>query len=447
MSAQLAIRSKRIITSQGITDGVILIQDGKILDIVRDATPVMADEFIDAGNNAVMAGIIDPHVHINEPGRTEWEGFETATKAAAAGGITTLIDMPLNSSPVTTTLQNFQLKLSAAKKGLYVNCGFYGGVIPGNENDLDALLDAGVFGLKAFLVHSGIDEFPNASLNDVEQALLHLRKFNRPLLVHCEWAADGFDSELKKNPQSYTAYLHSRPKIWEDNAIRLMIELSGKTGGRLHVVHLSSADSIPQLEEAIAKKIPVSVETCSHYLFFNAEDIPDGSPIYKCAPPIREKENNEKLWQALKSGLLSFIATDHSPAPPEIKKLDSGNFETAWGGIAGLQFSLPAVWKKASERGFTLMDLAKWFCENPAKFLGLENKKGTIAKGMDADLFIFDPEKEFTPDETSIYHRHKVSAYCGHVLKGEIHQTFVNGIKVFDRGKFLEKAGKILLKN
>ena len=447
MKADLAILSSRIITLNSIIDGTVLIKDGKILAVVSGKQQADADVVIDAGTDAVMAGLIDPHVHINEPGRTEWEGFETATKAAAAGGITTLIDMPLNSTPVTTTVTNFELKLNAARLGLYVNCGFYGGVVPDNEAHIEGLLKSGVFGIKSFLIHSGIDDFPATTPEQLESTLLKLKKYNLPLLVHCEWEEthEG-QALLKLNPKSYSAYLNSRPKAWEDNAIGKMIALCKKTNSRVHIVHLSAATSLAQITAARKEGLPLTVETGPHYLYFNAEMIPDGQPIFKCAPPIREKENNEQLWKALENGTIDFVATDHSPAPPDLKAITTGDFEKAWGGIAGLQFSLPAMWQAASSRGFTLQDITKWMSANPATFLGLENEKGEIKSGMDADLFIFNPEKEYRLDETAIHHRHKISPYVNQPLKGIVKKTFVAGNLVFDNGTFPMKAGKILIR-
>lgn len=448
MSKTTAIKSDRIYTSEGIKKGFLIIREGKISSVSSELPTGFSGSLLDATHQAVLPGILDPHLHINEPGRTDWEGFETATQAAAAGGITTLIDMPLNSSPVTTDTIKLQMKIKASGNKLYVNCGFYGGVIPGNENELEDLCNSGVFGMKAFLVHSGIDEFPNTGPEELRKAMMILKEKGLPLLVHCElYEEHPGEKILSENPTSYQAYLGSHPKSWEDKAITMMIDLCRETIARLHIVHLSSADSLEQIKKAKAEGLPVTVETCPHYLFFSAEMIPDGQTVYKCAPPIREKANNDLLWKALGEGLIDFLGTDHSPAPPEIKMLEAGNFLTGWGGIAGLQFALPSVWNSASERGFTLNDLIKWFSTEPARFLGLEKQKGAISIGMDADLFIFDPETEFTPVTGDIYHRHKISPYIGHPLKGKVKATFVNGEMVFSEGKFYEKAGKVLLKN
>jgi allantoinase len=447
MKVDLAIKSKNILTPSGMMDGYVLISDGKISDVVTAIPSEINFDVDDVGESVVMPGVIDPHVHINEPGRTDWEGFNTATRAAAAGGVTTLIEMPLNASPVTTTKNNFQLKLDATKNQLHVNCGFWGGVVPDNYNDLEELLQSGVFGLKAFLTHSGIDEFPNTTNEHLHKALLLLKKYNKPLLVHCE--LDALHSGLKlleDNPDSYVAYMKSRPPIWEDNAIKRMIVLCRETGARVHIVHLSSANTLDLIRKAKEEGLPLTVETAQHYLFFTAEKIPDGGTEYKCAPPIRQKANNELLWEALLDGTIDFVATDHSPAPPEMKEIASGNFMKAWGGIAGLQFALSALWTKASMRKIPLTTIAKWLCENPAKFTQLSTK-GKIEKNFDADIVVWDPNKKFIVKESNVQHKHKLTPYLNLGLSGVIEQTYVGGIKVFDNGNFIHlNQGKILKK-
>jgi len=354
--------------------------------------------------------------------------------------------MPLNSSPVTTNKASFDEKIRAAQDKLHVNCGFWGGIVPENIGELDELIQSGVLGIKAFLTHSGIDEFPNVSKQDLQKGLPILKKHNVPLLVHAELTAPHNDeSLLKNNPTSYQAYLKSRPKVWEDNAINLMIDLCKEFDTAIHIVHLSSSNSISTLQQAKASGLPITVETCPQYLYFNAEDIPDGHTAYKCAPPIREKENNDQLWKALRDGLFSFIVTDHSPAIPAIKEIESGNLKDAWGGIASLQFSLPAIWTKAKERGFTLPDIAELMSENVAKFLKLEHRKGQIAMGYDADIVVWNPEKNFEVKAENIQYKHKISPYIGQKLSGVVEQTYVNGSKVFDNGTFSNLAqGEII---
>lgn len=446
----IAIKSTRIITPLGEKNGVVIIKDGIIIDII-ERIDAIDERFVDAGDKVVMPGVIDPHVHINEPGRTDWEGFDTATKAALAGGVTTLVDMPLNSLPVTTTSKAFDEKLNATKDQLHVNCGFWGGVIPGNvrknsfgENDLEPLIDKGVLGFKAFLTHSGIDEFPNVTEDDLRKAMPIIAKYNLPLLVHCELTSPL--SVRKGTGVRYQNYLHSRPRIWEDNAIVLMIRLCREFNCRTHIVHLSSSDSIEQIAKAKQNGLPLTTETAQHYLYFNAEAICDRQTQFKCAPPIREKENNDKLWQALKDGIIDFVATDHSPSTPELKELKAGNFMKAWGGIASLQFALPILWTAAKKRNYNLNDIARWLCENPARLIGKEKRKGKIEKGFDADIIIWDDEKTFTVTEDMIQHKHKITPYLNEKLYGVVEQTYLSGEKVFDHRKFLHlNKGKIIL--
>lgn len=452
MNFDKAIHSKRVITPEGVKEATIFIKNGKILDIVEptpDAPHKDIPNLEDVGDSVVMPGIIDPHVHINEPGRTEWEGFETATKAAAAGGITSMIEMPLNASPVTTTLRAFEEKIKATEGKLHVNCGFYGGLIPQNvaTNDLKDLINAGVWGIKCFLTHSGIDEFPNVSEADLRKAMPKIAAFDVPLLAHCELDSEHpMQAFFDKNPTNYQAYLKSRPKSWENRAIEMMLHLCEKTDCRTHIVHLSSADLIPKLKK-LKQYLKLTVETTPQYLYFQAEKIPNAQTIFKCAPPIREGANNEKLWAALKNGVIDFVGSDHSPAPPNIKEIESGNLKKAWGGIAGLQFTLPVVWTKAREKGFSIVDISRILSENPAKFLGLKTK-GQIKKGFDADLTIWNPEQIFTIEEKNIQHRHKITPYLGEILRGPVVQTYVSGDKVFDNGRYMkEPQGHVLLKH
>ncbi len=429
----IAILSNRTITKEGIRKAVVIIENGKIVAITNEL-PQGNFPVEDIGDNVLMAGIVDPHVHINEPGRTNWEGFDTATKAALAGGITSLVEMPLNASPVTTTVKAFEKKLKATQGKLHTNCGFWGGIIPGNENEIEALIEMGVLGFKAFLTHSGIDEFPNVSEEDLRKAMPIIAKHNLPLLVHCELSDPTSHSPLTTN--KYNEYLQSRPKQWEDNAIALMIRLCEEFNCRTHIVHLSSADSIEQIFKAKQKGLPLTVETAQHYLYFVAEQIKDGQTEFKCAPPIREKENNKQLWQALKDGVIDFVATDHSPAPPEMKEIGSGDFMKAWGGIASLQFALPVLWTAAQKNNGSLSDMATWLCEKPALLPSLKSK-GKIEVGYDADFVIWNPEEKFTVTAKDILHKHKLTPYLNEELSGVVKQTWLNGIKVFDEGNFL----------
>jgi allantoinase len=432
------LHSTRVLTPEGLTEATVVVNGDKIDSVVLGGR-VNGVEVTDLGDSVIMPGLIDSHVHINEPGRTEWEGFDTATRAAAAGGITTLVDMPLNSSPVTTSVQAFDSKVEAAQKSIHVNCGFYGGLVPGNAGELEGLINAGALGVKAFLTHSGIDNFPNINEAQLREALPILKRLGSVLLVHAELDEPHADQELlEKSPRSYQAYLKSRPRTWEDKAIAMMIKLCDEFQTRIHIVHLSSAHSINQLRTAIKKGVPISVETCPHYLVFNGEDIGDGQTQFKCAPPIREKQNNWQLWHAVHDRVISFIVSDHSPALPAMKEMDSGNFKKAWGGIAGVQFGLSAFWTSAKLRGFTLEDMAALMSTNVASFLGLGKSKGALVVGYDADIMVWDPEKEFEVTLDRIHHRHKVSPYVGLKLSGEVIKTFVNGHLVYDTGKFYE---------
>jgi len=440
----LAIKSDRIITPSGIRKGIVLVKEGRIVDIVNE---IPAGDFpvTDIGKKVLMPGIIDPHVHINEPGHTDWEGFDTATRSAIAGGITSLVDMPLNSLPVTTTIKAFDEKIGSTRAQLHTNCGFWGGVIPGNEKDIEPLIEKGVLGFKAFLVHSGIDEFPNVTEDDLRHSMPLIAKHDLPLLVHCELSGPTHDSRLTPHV-SYQYYLDSRPKEWEDKAISLMIRLCEEFNCRTHIVHLSSAHSIEQITKAKQRGLPITVETCQHYLYFSAEQIEDGQTQFKCAPPIRGKENNELLWRALKDGIIDYVATDHSPAPPAMKELDSGDFMKAWGGISSIQFALPVLWTAAKKHGCELADITRWLCENSSVVPGLEESKGKIAKGYDADFVVWDPEKNFTVIKDMIHHRHKITPYLGEQLYGSVMQTYLAGEKIYDEGKFLHlNRGKIIL--
>jgi allantoinase len=447
-TVDLAIYSTHILTPDGIQNATLLIKDGIIKDIVPGKIDTSDFPVEDLGDLLVMPGLIDSHVHINEPGRTEWEGFETMTRAAIAGGITTLVDMPLNSSPVTISAKTLQDKLAATQGKLYCNCAFWGGIVPANADKLEELLDAGVLGIKAFLTHSGIDEFPNVTLADLRKGMQTLAKYQIPLLAHAELDEmhEGIMA-FEKNPTSYMAYLNSRPKVWEDKAVEMMIALCEEFNTPVHIVHLSSADSIPQIKAARAKGLPLTVETCPQYLYFCAEEIPDANTLFKCAPPIREKANNEKLWAALKDGTLDFIVTDHSPATPDLKKIDTGNLKEAWGGIASIQFSLPVVWTAAKKRGFSTNEITNLMSTHVTKFIGLEHSKGKLQKGYDADIVVWDPEQKFTVEASAIQYRHKISPYVGEELSGVIKQTYVGGKKVYENGNFISlPQGSIVLR-
>jgi allantoinase len=450
-SPDLIIRGHRVVTFETVAPASVQIRDGLII-AVGDYDDVPSDcEVIEAGETSVvMAGLVDTHVHINEPGRTEWEGFRSATLAAAAGGVTTIIEMPLNSIPPTTTLANFQTKLAAAEGKCAVDVGFWGAVVPGNQGELSKLADAGVVGFKCFLVHSGVDEFPNVTEADLLEAMPELARLGRVLIVHAELPGpidEALREESFADPRKYATFLKSRPREAENHAVELMIRLSRETGARIHIVHHSSSDALPALRKARSEGVAITIETCPHYLSFAAEDIPDGATEFKCCPPVRERENREELWAALDEGLIEMVVSDHSPCPPGMKSLGTGNFIEAWGGISSLQLRLPVLWTEALERGYTINHLAEWLCLAPARLVGLDKRKGAIAAGFDADLVIWNPQGVFRVEPQMIHHRHKLTPYAGRSLSGIVEATYLRGEKVYDRGQFSEKVlGTMLLK-
>ncbi len=445
------LKSRRVATPQGVRPASVRVQDGLIAAIEDPQINHQGLPVLDVGEAVVMPGVVDSHVHVNEPGRTEWEGFETATRAAAAGGVTTICDMPLNSIPVTTTPDAVEAKSRAAAGQAHVDYAFWGGVIPANADELLPLLQTGLPGCKCFLVHSGIDEFPNVVEQDLLIAMPALARSGAVLLVHAELpgpideASHGHGDGVR-DPRKYTTWLSSRPRESEDQAIALMIRLAERTGCRVHIVHLSSSNALPAIREARARGVPLTVETCPHYLTFVAEDIGDGHTEYKCAPPIRERANREALWSGLATGTIDMVVSDHSPCTPELKTLKTGDYTAAWGGISSLQLALPALWTEAHRRGFGLSDVAKWMCERPALLAGLSDRKGTLAPGQDADLIVWYPEREFRVDSEILRHRHPVTPYLGRVLKGVVGKTFLRGTLVFDEGRFpIPPTGRRLL--
>jgi allantoinase len=445
----LIVRGKRVVTPEGERAAAIHIRGGALAAITAFDEIPKAVSVHEAGDAVVMPGIVDTHVHINEPGRTEWEGFSTATRAAAAGGVTTLIEMPLNSIPATTTTAAFREKLAAAAGKLSVDTGFWGGVVPGNVAELKPLWDAGIFGFKCFLVPSGVEEFASVNEADLRAALPQLAAIGAPLLAHAEMPGPIADAIAKlpkgASPKRYATWLASRPHEAEDEAIALLIQLAREFKARVHVVHLASSDSIVQLRHARDAGLALSVETCPHYLSFASEDIADAATEFKCAPPIRSRENREKLWAGLGDGTIDFIVTDHSPCPPAMKLPAEGDFLRAWGGIASLQLSLPAVWTQARSRGYPVTRLAEWLCAAPARLAGLDGRKGAIAVGCDADFVIWNPDARFRVDAARLHHRHKVTPYAGQELAGVVETTYLRGRKIFERGEFLSPAtGQVL---
>ena len=436
MSDGWIIRSRRVVLPDGIKPASIMVRDGVIQEI--GPFECLPDE--DAGDLVISPGLVDTHVHINEPGRTDWEGFASATRAAAAGGITTIIEMPLNSIPATTSVFALQEKIAAASGKCWIDVGFWGGVVPGNSSELKPLLRAGCFGFKCFLVPSGVDEFPCVDERELRPAMAQLASLGAPLLVHAE--LPEFITASAGNGRHYSNYLNSRPKAAENSAIDLLLRLSGETGCTVHIVHLSSAEALDRLRAARAGHLPVTIETCPHYVAFCSEKIPDGATEFKCAPPIREAANGEALWNGLRTGIIDMIVSDHSPCPPEMKQKTTGDFFAAWGGIASLQLGLPVMWTEASARGFSEEDVARWMAAIPAKLAGLSGRKGAIAPGCDADFVVWDPAEEFTVDPQALQHRHKLTPYAGRRLRGVVKKTFLRGRAVGERssGVVLKRA-------
>ncbi len=422
-----ALSSRNVLLPDGLADKVVVVHDGRIQAIVDD--PPQGIALTDLGEQVLMPGIVDTHVHVNEPGRTEWEGYETATRAAAAGGVTTLVDMPLNCIPVTTTTQALAIKLDAARPRLWVDTAFWGGVIPGNAAELGPLVRAGVLGAKAFMCYSGIDDFPGSDEDTLRTAMIELHKASSRLLVHAELE---LDADTSGDPRAYDTFLRSRPNAWEDEAIRLILRLCRETGCPVHIVHLSSATALPMLARARADGLPVTVETCPHYLCLEAEAVPDGDTAYKCCPPIREASNREALWKGLADGIIDVVVTDHSPCTPHLKLPERGDFLDAWGGIASLQLGLANIWTEARRRGFQLRDVSRWMSAAPARVSGLSARKGCLAVGQDADLVLFDPDATWTVEASALFHRHKVTPYAGVELRGRVMKTWLRGQVVWD---------------
>jgi allantoinase len=435
MSPSLVVRSERVVFSDGIRPASIHIRDGRIVAVHGYSERPAGVPDLDAGTLVVMPGLVDTHVHINDPGRADWEGFEHATKAAAAGGVTTLVDMPLNSIPSTTDVEALEAKRRAAAGTCHVDVGFWGGVVPGNRDALERLAGAGVLGFKCFLSPSGVEEFPHVTELDLREALPVLARLGLPLLAHAEWPA------LLRDPSGestrYATWLDSRPPSSERAAIELLVRLGGDYGAHVHIVHLASADALTAIREARAAGLSISVETCPHYLSFAAEEIAAGATAFKCAPPIRQRDHRERLWKALRDGDIDLIATDHSPAPPALKRQDTGDFVGAWGGIASLQLGLAAVWTGASARGVSIEALPRWLSRAPARLAGLDRVKGALEVGCDADLIVWDPDATAMIDAASLYHRHAVTPYDGLQLRGVVRTTILRGEVVFAEGKCL----------
>jgi len=433
-----AYLSQRVVTPGRTGPAAILVEVEQIRAVVGpDQIPAEA-EVNDFGNAAILPGLVDSHVHINDPGRSEWEGFETATRAAAAGGYTLVVDMPLNCLPATTTVAALEAKRTAAQGRCWIDWAAWGGVVADNLEDIEGLAAAAVPGFKCFLIHPGIEGFTMVSESQLRAALPHVARTGLPLLVHAE-VPGPIEAATQKlaaaDWRRYSTYLQSRPDEAELAAIRLLLALCREYGFRLHIVHLATGLALDELQSARATGLPVSVETCPHYLHLTAETIPDGATLAKCAPPIRSHDNREKLWKGLRNRTIDLIVTDHSPCPPEMKRLEEGDFKTAWGGIASLSLALPLVWTDASRHGFTLEDVARWMAKEPAKLAGCP-RKGRIASGYDADFVVFDPEAEFTVTKERLHYRHWMSPYMGEKLRGVVKATYLRGTPVFVAGGF-----------
>jgi allantoinase len=413
------------------------VEDEKIAGVLPREQIPSSVSITDFGDLAILPGLVDSHIHINEPGRTEWEGFRTATRAAAAGGYTMLVDMPLNCVPSTTTVEALEAKRKAAQGQCFVDWAAWGGVVSGNQSHISALALAGVLGFKCFLIHPGIEEFTMVSEAGLRAALPLIKDTGLPLLVHAELAGpvDAATRSLANADwRVYETFLKSRPDEAELAAIDLLLSLCQEFGCRIHIVHLSAARALEKLNNAKHHGLPVTVETCPHYLHLAAEEIPDGATQFKCAPPIRRRQNRDALWQGLRDGVIDLVATDHSPCPPPMKQMERGDFRSAWAGISGVSLVLPVVWTEAWRRGFTLTDIVRWMAEGPAQLSGCQQKKGRLSVGCDADFVVFDPEAEWSVGETQLHYRHAVSPYLGEKLTGKVLMTFLRGECVFKEG-------------
>lgn len=443
------IRGRRVVTPGGVRPAAVHIARG-VIESVREYDDIAHDapgdpnargaaavSVIDVGDAVLLPGLVDTHVHLNEPGRAEWEGFESGTLAAAAGGITTLVDMPLNSVPPTTTRDALERKRAAARDRCRADVGFWGGVVPDNAAELEDLVEGGVLGFKCFLVDSGVAEFPPVGEAELRLALPILAEAGLPLLVHAELPGplSAATPPAGADPRRYATWLATRPDAAEVEAVELLVRLCRETGARIHVVHVASADALAPLRAAREEGLPLSAETCPHYLTFAAEEIPDGATSFKCAPPVRERRHREELWAALASGELELIASDHSPSPPDRKLLDEGDFLRAWGGIASLQVALAAVWTGARARGHGLEAVARWMGAAPARLAGMDGRKGAIAPGCDADLVVFQPDAEWTVEGERLHHRHPLTAYHGRTLAGRVEATYLGGERIIERGE------------
>lgn len=438
----LVIRAQRLVGPSGEEVGAVGVKDGTIVALMAyGAQPGAAREVTLADDEVLLPGLVDSHVHVNDPGRTEWEGFASATKAAAAGGVTTIVDMPLNSLPPTVDAGALEVKRKTARGQAWVDVGFWGGAVPGNRPALRGLFDDGVFGFKCFLLHSGVDEFPPLAPEELESVMREIAGFDGLLIVHAE-DANAIEQAPHPHGRSYDGFLRSRPRQAENLAVARVIELARRTGCRVHVLHVSCSDALPLIAAARRHGVRITAETCPHYLTFSAEDVPDGATAYKCCPPIREADNRELLWEGLRDGTIDLVVTDHSPSTADLKALDSGDFGLAWGGVASLQLGLPAVWTEARERGFTLADVSRWMSRGPAQQVGLR-RKGRIEVGADADFCVVAPDETFVVDPARLHHKNPVTPYAGRTLAGVVRSTWLAGERIdvdaTPRGRLLRR--------
>jgi allantoinase len=436
-------RARRLVTAAGEDSGCVGVAGGRIAAISPLEAGPDGRRVVELGEDVVLLpGLVDSHVHVNEPGRTEWEGFATATRAAAAGGVTTIIDMPLNSIPPTVDVAALEVKRKSAAGQCFVDVGFWGGAVPGNLGELRGLHDAGVFGFKCFLLHSGVDEFPSLRPSDLDGYLRELRGFDGLLIVHAEDSI-AIDQAPSCHGGRYLDFLSSRPRAAENLAIAQVIQAARRTGARAHILHLSSSDALPMLADTRRDRIRVTAETCPHYLVLTAEEVPDGATQFKCCPPVREASNRELLWQGLADGTIDCVVSDHSPSTRELKRLDIGDFGLAWGGISSLEIGLPVVWTEARRRGFTLTDVVRWMAEGPARLVGLQ-RKGRIGLGHDADLCVFAPDETFVVDPERLHHKNPLTPYDGRPLRGVVRSTWLRGEELAGdrpRGHLLTRGG------
>jgi allantoinase len=443
VAAEVLVRAPRAVVGGAEVAASVRVRDGVIVEVGALAAPAGGAEVVElAGDEVLLPGLVDTHVHVNEPGRSDWEGFASATRAAAAGGVTTIVDMPLNSIPPTTTVAALEEKRAVAADQVWVDVGFWGGAVPGNLPDLAPLHEAGVFGFKCFLLDSGVEEFPHLAPDELADAMAETARLDSLMVVHAEAADEIVECA---HGAAYRGFLESRPDAAEERAIALVIDTARRTGGRAHVVHLSAPGAAPALRSARADGVDVSVETCPHYLHFEAGSIPDGATELKCCPPIRGAANRDALWSALGSADIDMVVSDHSPCTADLKHQDTGDFAEAWGGIASLQLSLSVVWTGARERGVPLADVVGWMATAPARRVGLADK-GEIAVGADADLCVFAPDEQWVVDPASLHHKNPVSPYAGRTLTGTVRQTWLRGrrldLAAEPRGRLLRRGGR-----